>query len=401
MAQNTSRRDQPGPQHAPGRPQRADHPEQRRDRVASPARHRPAAGAAPRRTASKPSTAQTGTTRKNSTSSRGSPPGSATPRIWRRVEGPVPGRDRRQVPGDEDRPPPAAAVSSSRRQRRSTPTRSTGSSHSAADQAAGQHRQIGEVRTPASETERLGPPLHLAGLVAGRAPPPGCRAACRPARRASAAPPRRCTRRRQQGQHAGQVLEHGLGWPPGRPGTRRTPSRRTASSSRSRIIWCTLLIDTSSRSATSGRVSQPAGSVGPASSHRCHWSGYGIGHPTTLPRRRRRRHPTRRHLRRATRGWRPVGTPAVASCSTVTLGHIDCLPMDTTGRRHVAGLADRRALPHPRSRGPWRHGDRLHRHRRAARAHRRAQDHPPGAGAGRPAQASSTGSPTRRRPSPG
>src|SRR5262249_52060683 len=89
------------------------------------------------RTASKPSTAQSGTTRKNSTSSTGSRPASRTPVVW---------------PGSKVQCPAAIAarshpmktaatgstVSSRRRHRRSTPTRSTGSN------------QIAPARQPAS-----------------------------------------------------------------------------------------------------------------------------------------------------------------------------------------------------------------------------------------------------------
>ena len=133
--------------------------------------------------------------------------------------------------------------------------------------------------------------------------------------------------------------------------------------------------------------------------------------PRARPRRRRRRSARRhpgtvavavavrgpRRGRRSDRWTRPATTRgAVTRAATRTAGALypigiagvrpsrrrtHRLPADGhSGRRPAARHARRRALPHPRSRGPWWHGDRLHGGRRAARAHRRPEDHSPVAG---------------------
>src|SRR4051794_25360376 len=108
--------------------QRAGHPEQRGDRVghSSPAGRRSAA-----RTASKPRIAQTGTTRKNSTSSSGSPPGRTMPVVCAgsNVQCPAAMANRSQITKTTTT---GSSVSSSRRRRRNTLTLSTGSSQTAA-----------------------------------------------------------------------------------------------------------------------------------------------------------------------------------------------------------------------------------------------------------------------------
>src|SRR5689334_21703256 len=119
---------QPGTQHDQVDGQRPGHPEQRRDRV----RHSsPAGSRSTARTASKPRIAHTGTTRKNSTSSNGRPPGSTMPVICERSnrQWPAAIASRSQITKTHTT---GSSVSSSRRPRRKTFTLRTGSSQIAA-----------------------------------------------------------------------------------------------------------------------------------------------------------------------------------------------------------------------------------------------------------------------------